>query len=96
MPNAGMPELSGGRVVYPAGPDYFAQLTPDWLATGARIVGGCCGTTPAHIAALRQALDTPRTASVRSVPARPSSPAESLPATDEPTKLATQRNQNDL
>jgi homocysteine S-methyltransferase len=90
MPNAGMPELSGGRVLYPAGPAYFAQLTPDWLATGARIVGGCCGTTPAHIAALRQALDTPRTVAVRSVPARPSSAAELLPATDEPTKLSTQ------
>ena len=89
MPNAGMPEVSGGRVLYPAGPDYFAQLTPDWLATGARIVGGCCGTTPAHIAALRQALDTPRAAAVNNAPARPSSPAEALPATDEPTKLAT-------
>ena len=58
MPNAGLPQRLEGRFVYSAGADYFAGVTPRMLAVGARIVGGCCGTTPAHIAAMRTALAT--------------------------------------
>ena len=58
MPNAGLPQRLEGRFVYSAGADYFAGVTPRMLAAGARIVGGCCGTTPAHIAAMRTALAT--------------------------------------
>ncbi|MCL4871896.1 MAG: bifunctional homocysteine S-methyltransferase/methylenetetrahydrofolate reductase [Anaerolineae bacterium] len=59
-PNAGWPERSeGGRVFYPATPDYFADYTRAFAQLGVRLVGGCCGTTPAHIAAMRRALDTP-------------------------------------
>jgi homocysteine S-methyltransferase len=57
MPNAGLPQRLEGRFVYAAGADYFAQVTPRMLDAGARIVGGCCGTTPAHIAAIRSVLD---------------------------------------
>jgi methionine synthase / methylenetetrahydrofolate reductase(NADPH) len=57
MPNAGYPESVGGRVMYPATADYFGNYAVTFQAIGARIVGGCCGTTPAHIAAMRQALD---------------------------------------
>jgi homocysteine S-methyltransferase len=57
MPNAGLPQRLEGRFRYAAGADYFAQVTPRMLAAGARIVGGCCGSTPEHIAAMRAALD---------------------------------------
>ncbi|HXI46259.1 MAG TPA: bifunctional homocysteine S-methyltransferase/methylenetetrahydrofolate reductase [Candidatus Acidoferrales bacterium] len=58
MPNAGLPQRLEGRFVYGAGADYFATVTPRMLEVGARIVGGCCGTTPEHIAAMRAALAT--------------------------------------
>ena len=57
LPNAGLPQRIEGQFVYAAPPDYFGQMVPRFLAAGARIVGGCCGTTPAHIAAMRVALD---------------------------------------
>ncbi len=60
MPNAGWPEQVGDRVMYPAGPEYFGDYTHAFRESGAMIVGGCCGTTPAHIAAMRAALDAPR------------------------------------
>jgi methionine synthase / methylenetetrahydrofolate reductase (NADH) len=57
MPNAGLSQRLEGRFIYAASPEYFGTVTPRLLAAGARIVGGCCGTTPAHIAAMRTALD---------------------------------------
>jgi len=57
MPNAGLPQRIEGRFVYAAGPDYFGAIVPRLLEAGAAIVGGCCGTTPEHIAAMRRALD---------------------------------------
>ncbi len=58
MPNAGLPARVDGRFIYASGPEYFASMVPDFLAAGAVIIGGCCGTTPAHIQAMRVALDT--------------------------------------
>lgn len=55
-PNAGWPEQVGGRIMYPADPDYFGEFALSFCQSGASIVGGCCGTTPAHIAAMRKAL----------------------------------------
>jgi len=57
MPNAGWPEQVGGRIMYPAGPDYFGEYARAFQEAGARLIGGCCGTTPQHIAALRTALE---------------------------------------
>ena len=57
IPNAGFPEQRGGRLLYPATPDYFAGYVPRFLNAGVRLVGGCCGTTPAHTKAMREALD---------------------------------------
>ncbi|MFL5768592.1 MAG: bifunctional homocysteine S-methyltransferase/methylenetetrahydrofolate reductase, partial [Chloroflexota bacterium] len=57
LPNAGLPQRIEGQFVYAAGPDYFGAMVTRMLAGGASIVGGCCGTTPAHIAAMRVALD---------------------------------------
>ncbi len=57
-PNAGWPEQVGGRIMYPADPEYFGDYALSFRAAGANIVGGCCGTTPRHIAAMRKALDS--------------------------------------
>jgi methionine synthase I (cobalamin-dependent)/5,10-methylenetetrahydrofolate reductase len=63
MPNAGWPERVGGRIMYPAGAEYFGDYALAFRHEGVSIVGGCCGTTPEHIAAMREALDrTPREA----------------------------------
>lgn len=56
QPNAGKPELSGGEVIFRLTPDEFAQGVAECLKAGAIILGGCCGTTPAHIAALKTVL----------------------------------------
>jgi 5-methyltetrahydrofolate--homocysteine methyltransferase len=55
-PNAGVPQVIGGEVVYPEDPDSFAAQVGTFAAQGAKIVGGCCGSTPAHLSALAQAL----------------------------------------
>jgi homocysteine S-methyltransferase len=57
MPNAGWPEQVGGRVMYPANPSYFGEYARAFCEAGASLVGGCCGTTPEHIRAMREALD---------------------------------------
>lgn len=57
MPNAGWPEQVGGRIMYPANPEYFGEYALAFCEAGATLVGGCCGTTPQHIAAMRAALD---------------------------------------
>jgi methionine synthase I (cobalamin-dependent)/5,10-methylenetetrahydrofolate reductase len=57
-PNAGWPERVGGRIMYPADADYFGEYALSFREAGAAVVGGCCGTTPAHIDAIRAALET--------------------------------------
>ena len=57
-PNAGWPEQVGGRIMYPADAEYFGEYALSFRETGACIVGGCCGTTPQHIAAMRKSLDS--------------------------------------
>jgi homocysteine S-methyltransferase len=57
MPNAGLPQRIEGQFVYAANPAWFGEVVPLAVAAGARIVGGCCGTTPAHVAAVRAAVD---------------------------------------
>lgn len=57
MPNAGFPERVAGRFSYPSTPEYFARHVVPFLEHGARLVGGCCGTTPSHIRAMRAALN---------------------------------------
>ena len=57
VPNAGLPRRVEGQFVYSAGPEYFAEMVPEMLAAGARILGGCCGTTPEHTKAMRAAID---------------------------------------
>jgi homocysteine S-methyltransferase len=61
LPNIGLASLSGGRVIYPhATPEYFAEFAAHARDLGARIIGGCCGTTPTEIAAIHASLEERR------------------------------------
>ena len=69
MPNAGYPTVLGRRTVYHGAPEYFGQKLAQIAQAGAAIVGGCCGTTPAHIAQAKRALESTPALSVPAVPA---------------------------
>ena len=65
LPNLGLAGLAGGRIIFPhATPEYFSEFAAQAIELGARLVGGCCGTTPTEIAAIRSALDEGRRARV--------------------------------
>jgi methionine synthase / methylenetetrahydrofolate reductase(NADPH) len=57
MPNAGFPEKVGGRIMYPAGPEYFHDYALSFWQAGADVIGGCCGTTPAHITMIADTIN---------------------------------------
>jgi methionine synthase / methylenetetrahydrofolate reductase (NADH) len=87
MPNVGLATFSGAHLAFPhATPEYFADFAAGARALGARIIGGCCGTTPAQIAAVRAAVDENRAAAPH---ARPRERPHALPPerTAEPTEL---------
>ena len=98
MPNAGLPQRIAGQFVYAAGPSYFGDVAPRMVVAGARIVGGCCGTTPDHVRAMRVALDAVADAVPGIAPAAPPPPRPTIVekvaslATDDgalpPTRLA--------
>ncbi len=78
MPNAGFPKREGDRIVYPkSSPEYFALFAREAAALGVRILGGCCGTTPAHIRAMAEAVKSLRPAKTH--PAAPSVQAVAKP-----------------
>ncbi len=89
-PNAGWPEQTErGRVLYPATPDYFGQYTHALVQAGAVLVGGCCGTNEAHIAAMRHALDHPGPSPIELPVIQVMTQAEQTTAVlDPPTQLA--------
>jgi homocysteine S-methyltransferase len=61
LPNIGLASLAGGRVIYPhAAPEYFAEFAAHARQLGARVIGGCCGTTPTEIAAISAAVEEAR------------------------------------
>ncbi|PYN53908.1 MAG: bifunctional homocysteine S-methyltransferase/methylenetetrahydrofolate reductase [Candidatus Rokuibacteriota bacterium] len=60
QPNAGLPSRMGERLIYLSSPTYMAEYADRMVDAGARLVGGCCGTTPQHIAAMRTMLDQKR------------------------------------
>lgn len=80
--NSGFPQYVNGRHIYLATPEYFAQRSQEMVDAGASLVGGCCGTTPEHIAALAQRLKGVKPVS-RTVPAavpiKPKAPTLSKP-----------------
>ena len=82
QPNAGLPRIQDGETVFDVGPDEFARAMEAILDASATVVGGCCGTTPAHIAALSALLDA------RPLPAvEPSAPRVILSERSEPKDL---------
>ncbi len=72
QPNAGLPQRVGERLMYLSSPAYMAEYAGRMVEAGARLVGGCCGTTPAHIDAMREVLDRRATTAprVEAAPAR--------------------------
>ena len=57
LPNAGQPSMSEGHFKYVSPPDYCASYVDPYIRAGSKVVGGCCGTTPEHIAAMRKSMD---------------------------------------
>ncbi|MDF2646903.1 MAG: homocysteine methyltransferase [Paenibacillus sp.] len=93
FPNAGLPDYVDGHYTYAATPQYFAESALRFADLGARIIGGCCGTTPEHIAAVAQALQgyvpaAPGTmASTLSVRVSEPAPAKPAPPAGKPSLL---------
>jgi methionine synthase / methylenetetrahydrofolate reductase(NADPH) len=86
-PNAGWPEHVGGRVMYAAAPEYFRDYAVEFWKAGANVIGGCCGTTPEHIAAMRKTLDSASSVTVEAVGMVAAQQADSHPA-EAPSELA--------
>ncbi|HEY6074558.1 MAG TPA: methylenetetrahydrofolate reductase, partial [Anaerolineales bacterium] len=86
-PNAGWPEQVGGRIMYPADPDYFGDYALSFREAGAQVIGGCCGTTPQHIAAMSHALKQHPAAPALSVSILPDE-EETVEPVQPPTQLA--------
>ena len=88
LPNVGLATFSGSRVSFPhATPEYFGEFAARARSLGARVIGGCCGTTPAQIAAIRAAVDENREAPPQ--PRARARPDDVLPTTaEQPTTLA--------
>ena len=81
MPNAGFPKREGDRIVYPkSSPAYFAEFAREAAALGVRILGGCCGTTPAHIHAMADAVKSLRPARAQAGVAAVGSAQQATPA----------------
>lgn len=83
MPNAGYPVVARAQVRYQGKPEYFARELSHLAAEGVRILGGCCGTTPQHIAALRTALDALPEALPAAPAAKPAAAAKPAVETDD-------------
>jgi Methionine synthase I (cobalamin-dependent), methyltransferase domain len=82
QPNAGMPRSVEGRNIYLCSPEYMASYARRMVQAGVQFVGGCCGTTPDHIRAMKSSL---RAGDAKSAPARASAPSAALkPVTTEP------------
>ncbi|MHB8468282.1 MAG: bifunctional homocysteine S-methyltransferase/methylenetetrahydrofolate reductase [Gaiellaceae bacterium] len=87
LPNVGLASMTGQRIVFPhATPEYFGEFAAQARALGAGIIGGCCGTTPAQIAAVRAAIDESRSPTGR-VLVRERARATPAAAADDPTRL---------
>ena len=79
MPNAGYPTVTGRRTVFQGKPAYFGEKLAQIVQAGASIVGGCCGTTPEHIARAAQALEGASRESPALLPAQPRPRREPVP-----------------
>ncbi len=90
QPNAGFPAYQDGRFIYRASPEYVADYARRMVESGAVIIGGCCGTSPDHLAAVRDALQGVRSPRARPAVAPPAKrqAATAAPSTAGPTGLA--------
>lgn len=92
FPTPGVPQRVKGHAVYDTAPEYFAKASARLVEEGAAIVGGCCGTTPDHIRALRKLLDLakvkPRRHTATAVAAKPSAPLIETPPSRFAQRLA--------
>jgi homocysteine S-methyltransferase len=88
MPNAGFPQHVGGRTMYCATDDYFGDYALTLRSLGTSIIGGCCGTTPAHIAAMRAALDSPSRPVTNGLPMIEFMAEDEPDAPERPTEMA--------
>lgn len=89
LPNVGLASMSGHRIVFPhASPAYFAEFAARARSLGAAIIGGCCGTTPAQVAAIRAAVDE-NAAPTGSVLVRERERASAVTESSAPTRLQT-------
>jgi homocysteine S-methyltransferase len=87
LPNIGLASMSGQRIVFPhATPTYFGEFAAQARSLGAAIIGGCCGTTPAQIGAIRAAVDENAQPS-GSLLVHEREQATSVPAAEDPTRL---------
>jgi homocysteine S-methyltransferase len=82
QPNAGLPRTVRDRQIYLASPEYMAEYARRMIALGVRFVGGCCGTTPAHVRKIREVVDATESpkAGSRSVAVRNAAAAVAHPA----------------
>ena len=90
LPNVGLATMAGSRLAFPhATPEYFGEFAARARALGAQVIGGCCGTTPAQIAAIRAAVDeNRRAAAVPTSRAHEDEPLAHAASDEEPTALA--------
>ena len=93
QPNAGWPESAAGRIMYPATPEYFGDYARRFVVAGVTLIGGCCGTTPDHIRAMRLTLNALMLAPGAARPPRmvvvaPAPKVEKLLPPEPPTELA--------
>jgi methionine synthase I (cobalamin-dependent)/5,10-methylenetetrahydrofolate reductase len=89
QPNAGFPTVVEGRYIYLSSPDHMATYAKKMVEAGVRLIGGCCGTTPDHIAAIRRALGDLQLVQPMAAEALPAVPRdEVLPAVGQPSELA--------
>ncbi len=88
MPNAGWPEQVGGRIMYPAGPEYFGEYALTFYEAGTDVLGGCCGTTPEHIAAMSRAIQSGASRAETNGQSAPGIEVEDAPTGTRPTQLA--------
>jgi methionine synthase / methylenetetrahydrofolate reductase(NADPH) len=95
MPNAGFPKREGDRIVYPkSSPEYFALFAREAAAMGVRILGGCCGTTPAHIQAMAEAVKSLRPVAATTVAHVDAAPKAAAVAEREPESKFWRKLQN--
>jgi homocysteine S-methyltransferase len=87
VPNAGLPQRVEGQFVYAAGADYFGSMVERMIAAGASLLGGCCGTTPEHTAAMRAALDASASAIADSAVAGSAAIAPATPPVTRPSVI---------